>query len=167
MRIITVLFIFSSLLGCATATPYQPDTHGEGFKDLKIESNKFRVSFKGNSITPRDTVETYLLYRSAELTKENNFDYFVIREQQVDVKSDYFSTGSPMFGMYGGYGRRRYPYYASGYSWAQQGSMQSQDRYQAFAYITMYKAEPSDKPEAYHAEEVLKNLGPNIVRPKK
>lgn len=159
-----ILLLLFLTAGCATATPYQPDTKGEGYKDLKIEDNKYRIAFKGNSVTPRDVVETYLLYRSAELTAENNFDYFVVREQQVDVKSDYFSTGGPMYGA--GFGRRRYPYYAFGYSWAGAGNVQSQDRYQAFAYITMFKGKtPDDNANAYTASEVLKNLSPNIVRP--
>jgi len=158
------LFLFILITGCATATSYQPETQGEGFKDLKIEDSKFRVGFKGNSITPRDTVETYLLYRAAELTIENKYDYFVVREQQMDVKSDYFATGGPMYGA--GFGRRRYPYYAVGYSWAGAGSMQSQDRYQAFAYISMFKGKtPEDNSNAYTAAEVIKNLGPNIIRP--
>lgn len=162
---IFALLIFS-VAGCATATPYQPDTRGEGYKDLKIEDNKYRIIFKGNSITPRDTVETYLLYRAAELTAENKYDYFIVREQQVDVKSDYFSTGGPMYGVGSGFGRRRYPYYAVGYSWAGAGNVQSQDRYQAFAYIAMFKGKtPDDNASAYTALEVLKNLAPNIVRP--
>ncbi len=159
-----ILSLFFLFLGCATATPYQPYNKGEGYKELKIEDSKYRVGFKGNSVTPRDTVETYLLYRAAELTLENKFDYFVVREQQMDVKSDYFATGGPMYGV--GVGRRRYPYYAYGYSWAGAGSMQSQDRYQAFAYISMFKGKtPEDNANAYTAAEVVKNLGPNIIRP--
>lgn len=166
MRIWNVLLFIFLIVGCATVTPYQPDTNGEGYKDLKIEDNKYRIIFKGNSITPRDTVETYLLYRAAELTVENKYDYFIVREQQVDVKSEYFSTGGPMYGA--GFGRRRYPYYAFGYSWAGAGNVQTQDRYQAFAYITMLKGKtPDDNANAYNAAEVMKNLGPNIVRPPK
>ena len=58
--------------GCATATPYQPLQPGwtasGGFSERQIEPNRWQVSFSGNSLTSRQTVETYLLFRSAELT---------------------------------------------------------------------------------------------------
>lgn len=168
MRAILICFSLVILIGCATATPYQPQSGSDtyGYQDLKIDDNKYRIVFKGNSITSRETVETYLLYRSAELTVQTGFDYFVVREQQVDIKSDYFANG-PMYGMYGGVGSRRYPYYAMGYSWAGPSSVSSQDQYRAIAYITLFKGKiPDNKDDAYNAREVLKNLEPNIVRPK-
>ena len=60
------------LAGCETATPYQPlntaNRDAGGYSDHQIEANRFQVSFSGNSVTSRETVERYLLYRSAELT---------------------------------------------------------------------------------------------------
>lgn len=168
MRLVYVLLFIFSFVGCATATPYQAQSGKDeyGYQDLKIDDNKYRIVFRGNSVTSRETVETYLLYRAAELTLENKFDYFVVREQQVDVKSDYFANG-PMYGMYGGMGRRRYPYYAMGYSWSGPSTVSSQDRYRAIAYIAMFKGKvPDGKEDAYNAHEVLKNLEPNITRPK-
>lgn len=160
--IIYSLFLF----GCATATPYQPmgSDKSEGYRDLKLEENKYRILFKGNSLTPRETVETYILYRAAELTLDKGFDHFLVREQTVDVKSDYFNTGGPMYGM--GLGRRRYPYYAVGYGWSGAGNVNSSDRYQAIAYITLLKGKGTHPDDAYDAKEVMKNLDPSIVRPK-
>ena len=57
---------------CETATPYQPLQQGTsasgGFTDQKLDQNHFRVTFQGNTLTSRETVETYLLFRTAELT---------------------------------------------------------------------------------------------------
>ncbi|WP_204306898.1 CC0125/CC1285 family lipoprotein, partial [Klebsiella aerogenes] len=71
-----------SLSACMTATPYQPATGNgtatrNGYSDTQIESNRFRISFSGNSLTARETVERYLLYRAAELTLQQGFDHFI------------------------------------------------------------------------------------------
>jgi hypothetical protein len=47
-----------------------------GYSDQQIESNRFRVSFAGNSLTARETVERYLLYRAAELTVQQRLRLF-------------------------------------------------------------------------------------------
>jgi hypothetical protein len=50
-------------------TRRQFDSSSRGYSEQQIENNRFRVQFAGNSLTDRKTVETYLLYRAAELTK--------------------------------------------------------------------------------------------------
>jgi hypothetical protein len=49
-----------------------------GFSDVRLDSNTFQVSFRGNGYTSRQTVETFALYRCAELTAQAGFDTFVI-----------------------------------------------------------------------------------------
>jgi len=51
------------LAGCMTPTPYAPRLEGErtGYTDRSLTQNRYRVTFTGNSATPRETVETYLL----------------------------------------------------------------------------------------------------------
>lgn len=96
------------LTACATATPYQAaNTSGySGYSQTQIESNRFNVSFSGNSLTDRETVETYLLFRAAEIAVENGFDYFTVVEKETDKKTRLI--GSPS-GFSGAYGR---PFYA-------------------------------------------------------
>lgn len=53
-RIALVLSTLLLLAACGTATPYQPALDGYGFKEQKIEGNRYRVSFSGNSLTPRE-----------------------------------------------------------------------------------------------------------------
>lgn len=49
------------LSGCATATPYQPakpeNPAASGFSELRMEPNRYRVTFVGNSLTSRKRVE--------------------------------------------------------------------------------------------------------------
>ena len=70
-----------SLSACETATPYQPitaqkATSSGGYNEQQIEANRWKVEFSGNSLTSRQTVERYLLFRSAQLTLAQGFDWF-------------------------------------------------------------------------------------------
>ena len=58
------------------------------------------VTFAGNSVTDRDTVERYLLFRAAELTVQNGGDYFVFADREVDKKTRTYTT--PGIGGFGG-----------------------------------------------------------------
>lgn len=105
------------LTACATATPYQASTQADarnGFSEMKIENDRIRITFDGNNLTKRDTVETYLLYRAAELTKENGYDYFTLTERDIDKKSRLVSNGfaDPYFGYFG------HSYYHPRFGWS-------------------------------------------------
>ena len=84
-----------ALLGaCATATPYQAAIDGNsGYSEVKIEDNRFQVEFSGNSLTDRKTVETYLLYRAAELTRLNGYDHFRVVRRETDSNSRLVPVG--------------------------------------------------------------------------
>lgn len=95
------------LAACATATPYQRAVNSDGgYIDQQIETNRWAISFAGNTLTERRTVETYLLYRAAELTSQNGFDYFQIVSRDTDVESRFIATGfsSPFFYNFYGFG---------------------------------------------------------------
>ncbi len=105
------------LTACATATPYQPAANADarnGFSELKIENDRVRISFDGNSLTKRDTVETYLLYRAAELTKQGGYDYFTLTDRATDKKTRVQSTGfnDPYYGMF------NYSYFSPRHGWS-------------------------------------------------
>ncbi|WP_083899034.1 CC0125/CC1285 family lipoprotein [Robiginitomaculum antarcticum] len=110
------------LAACATATPYQPAAKvgAYGFDQQQIESNRFSVSFSGNSLTERETVETYLLYRAAELAVANGFDYFTVAEAETDANRRVVATPSPYSGFNDPYYRGfspRYDFYHPRYGW--------------------------------------------------
>lgn len=77
------------LTACATPTPYHPASatdpaHADGYREARIEPGRWRVAFSGNSLTSRETVETYLLYRAAELTLQNGHDWFHAVERDTE-----------------------------------------------------------------------------------
>ena len=68
----------ASLAVFACATPYQPRAIRGGYSDMQVGDNVFRVSFEGNGYLSAQTASDYALLRSAELTLEKGFRYFVI-----------------------------------------------------------------------------------------
>ncbi len=186
--------VFASLLSalmllgaCATATPYQAASNDtRGYFDQKLENNRWQVSFAGNSLTDRRTVETYLLYRAAELTSQEGYDHFRVLRRETDEDSRLISTGfshSPYYSgfycdysFYGSYGSRlRHPGYRRFYRSAYRdpwgfgfGPSDYREivRYEATAEIIMGRgAKPADDPAYFSAEEVLMNLSGSIRRP--
>ena len=168
-----------SLAACATSTPYGPATGDNryGFSDTKIEENRYRIMFRGNSSTERETVETFLLYRAAELTLENGYDYFVVLEQDTEENRRYSTTADPAF--FGGYGFGPYwgafPYYAYGWGWGAPygrgfgpGYADTREitKYTAIAFITMHRGpKPAQDPQAFDARSVVENLKSYVVPP--
>lgn len=154
---------------CATPTPYQPGDGTGGYTEKLLEQNRYRVSFRGNSLTSRETVETYLLFRAAELTVETGNDYFIMVERDTDSDTRYRTTYSdpwPYYGYYYSSLRYRYPYYLGGYGRYGDSYTQQVTRYTAAADVVVYSgAKPQDNPNAYDARDIMKNLGPDVIRP--
>ncbi|MGI9419055.1 MAG: CC0125/CC1285 family lipoprotein [Geminicoccaceae bacterium] len=143
------------LAACATETPYQPGEGGYGYKEQQIEENRYRVIFTGNPSTSRETVQNYLLYRAAELTVQNGFDYFTVVDQDVERSTRYYSSGRiDDFGYYDRFRGRRF-YRPGFYS----SNAYPISEYSSLADIVMGEGEkPEDEPNAYDALDVLQKL---------
>ena len=109
------------LAACETATPYQPLQHGSqvsgGYTDQKLDANHYAVTFKGNSDTPRATVESYLLYRAAEITIAQGYDWFETVSRSTDRTQN--TWVDPFYGpgyAWGGF-RPYWSFYGPGWGW--------------------------------------------------
>jgi hypothetical protein len=185
--VIAAAAVAAGLTGCATPTPYQPNVPGQstsgGYSEMRIESNRWRVNFTGNSLTSRETVEGYLLYRAAELTLQQGYDWFNVAERQVNrdrrtyVEPDPFYR--PWYGPGFSYWRPSWRYFGAGYGWrswdpfwgdpfwADRVDVRTVDKYEADAEIIMRRgAKPTDDPRAFDARAVSDNLRPRIQTPK-
>jgi hypothetical protein len=174
------------LSACATATPYQPNIRGQatsgGYSEQRIETNRFRVNFAGNSLTSRETVEGYLLFRAAELTVQEGYDWFSIVDRQVDrdqrtyIDRDPFYR--PWYGPSYGYWRPSWRYYGGGFGWrtwdpfwgdpfwADRLDVRTVEKFEASAEIVMHGGvKPAEDPRAFDARAVIANIGPRLVRP--
>lgn len=158
----TVPFLFL-LAACAVPTPYQPADGGYGYRDQQIEESRYRVSFDGNASTPREDVQNYLLYRAAELTVQNGFDYFTIVDRNLERSTRYYSSGYVDDFGYAGYYRDRRSYRRYIGPRHVSGSSYPIDEYSSTADIVMAEGEkPADDANAYDALDVLQRLQPSI-----
>jgi len=163
MRQLCGLVILVGLAACTSPTPYRAATGDTGYRDQQIETNRFRVSFAGNSATPLNRVQDYALYRAAELTVANGYDYFKVASRSTDTRGG--AVGGPSIGVGvgggtggggGGVGIGLSSILGGGYP---QGSTVSMD-------IVMFRGEkPAADQSAYDARQVLKRLAPTIEAP--
>ncbi|MBO9580133.1 MAG: hypothetical protein J7498_04505 [Sphingobium sp.] len=176
-----ILALSCALTACTTATPYQPLTAGTraqgGYSDMRLERNRYRVRFAGNSMTSRETVERYLLYRAAELTRQRGFDWFVMADRNTERRSRTYIDRPFTAGPYGYWGPSwRYRGHAFGWRswdpfwgdpfWDRGIDVTTVDQYEASAEIVMRRGPlPNNNPRAFDAADILANLGPTIQRP--
>lgn len=64
------------------ATGYQASGFKGGFEQTQLDDNVFKVSFRGNAYTSKEKVSDYALLRCAEVTLQNDFKYFVIKDNK-------------------------------------------------------------------------------------
>lgn len=148
------------LSACATVTPYQPLTQGQGYAEQKLEDTRYRVSFSGNDLTPRQTVENYLLFRAAELTLEQGHDYFILLSPSTETETRYTQNVN-LLGSYGVYG-----WYPRSYLGAGVSTSVPTTQYEAQAYVLMRSGKkPPRDDRAFDARQIKKNLEPQILRP--
>jgi hypothetical protein len=148
------------LAACAASpTPFQPSTDGYGYSQQKIEGNRYRVTFAGNSETSLDTVRNYMLVRAAEVTLENGGDYFTITDQSTQSATSYRGTGTGPVGFGTGFSTGGVGVGMSSFS------AYPSDSYTAWADIVIGEgAKPADDLNAYDARAVLSQLDPTVVR---
>lgn len=182
-HLVLVATAVSALLlsGCQTATPYQPlarpGSSAGGYADQQIEANRFRVSFAGNSMTSRETVENYLLYRAAQLTVDRGYDWFTMADRDTEKRSNTYVTRPFSPGPYGfwgpawryqgrGFGWRGWDPYWGNPFWDRSVDVSTVDRYEAMAEIVTGRGpKPADNARAFEARAVLANLAPRIQTP--
>jgi hypothetical protein len=163
MRQLCALAVLVGLAACASPTPYRAATDDTGYRDQQIETNRYRVSFAGNSATPLNRVQDYALYRAAELTVANGYDYFKVASRSTDTQGGV--VGGPSVGVGvgggsggggGGIGIGLSSILGGGYP---QGYTVSMD-------IVMFRGEkPAADQSAYDARQVLQRLAPTIQAP--
>jgi hypothetical protein len=177
------------LSACETATPYQPLAAGTaqsgGYSEIKLQDDRWRVMFKGNTVTSRATVETYLLYRAAQLTVSQGFDWFDTAQRQTDKNTEVYGVPYGPYGYGYGFGWRYYrrgagwddPYWGGpwggpwgagpwgGGPWGGDIDFQTYEQYEASAEIVMHHGQkPNASLRAFDARQILANV--KVVPPK-
>lgn len=162
MRIFFMGLISLVLVSCATAvgTGYQPeDQKGFGYTDTKIEAGRFRITFAGDGATPVDVVEDFALLRAAELTLENNFEWFRVINRDVNGEQRGgvgvgAGVGSGSFGRRGGVG--------VGVG-GDLGTIGARRFFTVRMEVLMGTGEIPDESEVYNAQAVVDSIGSRLA----
>jgi hypothetical protein len=149
MRILIMAATAALATACASPGPaYESRMDGGryGYAEMQLEPNRIRVTYNGDTLTARDTVETYLLYRAAETTLQRGFDYFIVTAANVEEESHYRSTGGGRPLLTG-------------------ATFREVSRHNAMADILMFEGErPPQIPNAYDASAVQRALQERIIQ---
>lgn len=76
------LFLAVSLAGCAT--PYQSTGLLGGLTETRLSEDVWEINFRGNGFTDEKKAKDFALLRSAELTLQNGFSYFMLINSATD-----------------------------------------------------------------------------------
>lgn len=163
-RHILIASAFLTLTACAAPTAYKPADadNRTGYSDQRLADNRIRVTFRGNSATYRETVEQYLLLRSAEVTREAGYAWFAFDTRDTEAKTTYYSdfAGWPGWHRFGGFR----------HSWAFDplGRVETtipSTRYEAYAEVALLTPDQAKRePRALKADDVIARLGPIAAR---
>jgi hypothetical protein len=185
---IAALALSLGLAACETATPYQPNIPGQatsgGYSEQRLEPNRWRVNFVGNTMTSRETVEGYLLFRAAELTLQNGDDWFEMVDRNTERNARTYVEPDPLYHpWYGpgfGYWRPSWRYRTRGFGWrtwdpfwgdpfwADRVDVTTVQNFEASAEIVTHKGvKPAGDLRAFDAHAVVENLRPRIQYPEK
>ncbi len=89
LALLGIVVASALLAGCST---YKPATgSGPGYSEMQIDSNVYRVSFRGDGATKPDQADEMSLLRCAELMAEKGFPFFVIQSGQAFASTHQFS----------------------------------------------------------------------------
>jgi hypothetical protein len=166
VRVLPLALSAFLLTGCMTPSPYAPRLVGQqtGYTDRAITQNRYRVTFTGNTATPRETVESFLLLRSAEVTRAAGFTNFVFDTRNTRTNTSYQTVpygppdpfwGRPRgFGYWGGWGFPYEPNY----------DVVTRTNFDAYAEIVLLNADQAAKePRSLNAAEVISRIGPEAA----
>ena len=159
------------LTACMSPTPYQPRLEGQstGYTDRALTQNRYRVTFTGNSATPRETVESYLLLRAAEVTRAAGFTSFMFDTRNTKANHSYQTIPygpDPFWGPGYGWGRRGYWGYRGGWGFPYEPNYDVvvHTNYDAYAEIVMLSPDQAARePRAISAADVITRLGPEAA----
>jgi len=164
MKRLFVVGFIALLSACASTTIYGPAGPSErsvGYSDIRIEDNRWRVTFTAAPDISRAQTERFALRRAAELTVENGYDWFrvIARRTEIDGGGDGpVNVGGSVGTTIGSGGYR-----ASGVGLGLSISPSAERRTYVELEILAFEGEPPQgDPDAYDPRQLLANSGAAI-----
>lgn len=142
----------------ACATPYGKYGIAGGYTDSRIDENTFSISVDTNGFTNQQTTSMHGLYRAAELTVENGYDFFVIVSDAQNPAGMSMAMPGSSNTTINSYGSR-----ATATTTYTPGAIVPVVFPNSSLTIKSFKgSKPTDNPRAYDARSVMTYLGPQI-----
>jgi hypothetical protein len=162
---IAVLFALGLCLSACASTPtfYGPATApgGVGWSEYRIETGRYRLTFRGGPGAPVEQVADYALLRAADLTLADGYDWFRMSDRSTTQAG---SSGGPRFSVgagSGSYGRRSSVGVGLGTSF----DLGPGPAFSQTLEIVMGKGAAPRDGDAYDAREIRRNLGSRAGQP--
>ncbi len=146
----SVLLLSLLLWGCATSYRSR-GILGDGYSEENLGEDRWRVTYAVNFLTPLERIDTFLLFRCAELTVEKNFSYFLVVHGTEDdpllkpMKPDLIDS----------------PSWASNAPQPPGANPPKKKRTEAVV-IRIFKGKPANGPKVYDARELIQQLRPKV-----
>jgi hypothetical protein len=142
------------LAACATpATNYAaaPTSDDVGYREQRLEQERYRVSFRANADLKGAEVEDMAMRRAAELTTQNGYDWFQVVTRNTELVDGSYRQGGPTVGIGGSSGS-----YGSSVGLGLGFNLGGDSRqYQSTLEILMGRGTKPTDPNAYDARQVL------------
>lgn len=85
MRALLLGFAVAALSACAAAPVYQPAFGGKpGYSEVRIEQDRYRVSYRGPAGADPALIEDFALLRAADVTQAQGFEWFIVDSRRVE-----------------------------------------------------------------------------------
>ncbi len=158
MKRLVGAFAFLALAACATPpTVYGPATGntGMGYREQRLEAERYRVSFRANADLKPPQVEDLAMRRAAELTQQAGYQWFRVVTRSTDLVSGQNTPSGPSVGIGGSTGS-----YGSSMGVGLGFTFGSDTRqYQTTMEILLGRGDKPADPQAYDAAQVLARPG--------
>lgn len=161
LAFVTIAASALALSACASLAPYGPQTgsRGQGFAEQRIESNRFRVTYNG--VGAPGPVADRALFRAAQLTVEQGYDWFEVTQRWIDGRPD--SAGGVRPNVSIGAGSSRYGgWSSSGVGVGLGFDLSGPQPTSTTLEVVMGRGQRPDRPEAYDARGVQDAIRPRL-----
>jgi hypothetical protein len=163
-----IVLVALALAACASAPTYAPATSqtGAGYSERQIESNRFFVTYRASGAADAALLQDYALLRAAEVTLQNNGEWFWVDRRALDEEGAYDSGPRFSVGLGGGsFGGRSGVGVGAGVSFPLGGGQQTQQAHSATIEMRIGQGPKPADPNAYDAHEINTNLRARLVAP--
>lgn len=155
-----------AVAGCAEEPPYygpKDADHATGYTDQQLDQNRYRVTYSGNPATSRETVENFLLVRSAQVTIQAGARYFMFDMRDTKARTTHWTD---FMGPPGWPGGPRYGWYWHSWAFDDEAESRPVTEYRAYAEIILLTdAQAAKEPRAVDAQSVIQHLGAGATPP--